>query len=136
MVDHGPAPAERHPSSGIQRTGVLQNFITRPTIVVGDYRYYDDPRGPGQFETNVLYHFDFIVDKLTSRRSNMRCDRSSNRCSLSQGANRRLSYSCTRDVENAPPAPTSLRTRQPWRQTREETNDEVHADDERAARDG
>jgi hypothetical protein len=120
MVDHGPAPAERHPSSGIQRTGFLQNFITRPNIVVGDYKYYDGPHS----------------DKLTSRRSNVRCDRSSYRGSLSQGANRRLSYSCTRDVENAPPAPTSLRTRQPWRQTREETNDEVHADDERAARDG
>jgi virginiamycin A acetyltransferase len=64
MVDHGPAPTERHPISGIQRTGFLRNFITRPNIVVGDYTYYDDPRGPEQFETNVLYHFDFIGDKL------------------------------------------------------------------------
>jgi virginiamycin A acetyltransferase len=31
---------------------------------VGDYTYYDDPRGPERFEDNVLYHFDFIGDRL------------------------------------------------------------------------
>jgi virginiamycin A acetyltransferase len=61
---HGPDPATRHPISGAPRTGFLKNFITRPSILVGDYTYYDDPAGPERFEQNVLYHFDFIGDRL------------------------------------------------------------------------
>lgn len=49
---------------GADRLGFLKNFITRPTIEVGDYTYYDDPRGVERFEENVLYHFDFIGDRL------------------------------------------------------------------------
>jgi len=64
MLTQGPPPADRHPIVGIQRTGFLRNFITRPNIVVGDYTYYDDPRGPECFEENVLYHFEFTGDKL------------------------------------------------------------------------
>lgn len=60
----GPSPDTRHPIAGITRTGFLKPFITRPNIVVGDYTYYDDPGGPGCFEANVLYHFDFIGDRL------------------------------------------------------------------------
>ena len=63
MTD-GPAPDTRHPIAGVTRTGFLKPFITRPNIVVGDYTYYDDPGGPGQFEQNVLYHFDFVGDRL------------------------------------------------------------------------
>ena len=61
---HGPDPKTRHPIQGVLRTGFLNNFITRPNIEVGDYSYYDDPNGPEQFEKNVLYHFDFIGDRL------------------------------------------------------------------------
>lgn len=61
----GSDPAERFPfGAAILRTGFLKNFITRPNIEVGDYTYYDDPAGPQQFEEHVLYHFDFIGDKL------------------------------------------------------------------------
>jgi virginiamycin A acetyltransferase len=60
----GPSPDTRHPIAGVTRTGFLKPFITRPNIVVGDYTYYDDPGGPGCFEANVLYHFDFIGDRL------------------------------------------------------------------------
>lgn len=42
----------------------LKNIITRPNIVVGDYTYYDDFNDPLNFEKNVLYHFDFVGDKL------------------------------------------------------------------------
>ncbi len=63
-MPHGPSPDTRHPIPGVTRTGFLRPFITRPTIVVGDYTYYDDPRGPAHFEDNVLYHFDFIGDRL------------------------------------------------------------------------
>ncbi|MFL5560215.1 MAG: CatB-related O-acetyltransferase [Gemmatimonadaceae bacterium] len=61
---NGPSPATRRPITGVARTGFLKNFITRPNIVVGDYTYYDDPRGPEHFESNVLYHFDFVGDRL------------------------------------------------------------------------
>ncbi len=64
MPATGPSPEQRHPIPGVERTGFLKHYITRPTIVVGDYTYYDDPRGPAQFEQNVLYHFDFTGDKL------------------------------------------------------------------------
>ena len=49
---------------GFPQVGFLKNFITRDTILVGDYTYYDDPDGPARFQDNVLYHFPFIGDKL------------------------------------------------------------------------
>ncbi len=61
---HGPSPETRHPIQGADRVGFLKNFITRPNIEVGDYTYYDDPKGVERFEENVLYHFDFIGDRL------------------------------------------------------------------------
>lgn len=64
LMSHGPSPDTRHPIPGVTRTAFLKPFITRPNIVVGDYTYYDDPRGPEQFEQNVLYHFEFNGDRL------------------------------------------------------------------------
>lgn len=61
---HGPSPLTRHPIDGVERVGFLKAFVTRPTIEVGDYTYYDDPAGVDRFEENVLYHFDFIGDRL------------------------------------------------------------------------
>lgn len=61
---HGPSPALRHPIEGATRVGFLKNFVTRPNIEVGDYTYYDDPLGVERFEENVLYHFDFVGDRL------------------------------------------------------------------------
>ncbi|MFN8580653.1 MAG: CatB-related O-acetyltransferase [Gemmatimonadaceae bacterium] len=60
----GPSPDLRHPIPGVTRTGFLKAFITRPNIIVGDFTYYDDPRGPEAFEDNVLYHFEFNRDRL------------------------------------------------------------------------
>jgi virginiamycin A acetyltransferase len=60
----GPSPSARHPIAGVQRLGFLRNFVTRSSIEVGEYTYYDDPRGPERFEENVLYHFDFVGDRL------------------------------------------------------------------------
>lgn len=61
---HGPSPDLRFPIDGVTRTAFLKPFITRKNIEVGDYTYYDDPAGPERFEENVLYHFDFIGDRL------------------------------------------------------------------------
>jgi virginiamycin A acetyltransferase len=63
---YGPDPNEPHPllGAGRERLGFLANFITSPLIEVGDFTYYDDPEGPAAFERHVLYHFDFIGDRL------------------------------------------------------------------------
>jgi len=60
----GPSPDARFPLDGVERLGFLKNFITRSNIEVGDFTYYDDPSGVERFEENVLYHFDFIGDRL------------------------------------------------------------------------
>jgi virginiamycin A acetyltransferase len=64
MTADGPSPDTRHPIAGVTRTGFLKPFITRPNIIVGDYTYYDDPAGAERFEEHVLYHFDFVGDRL------------------------------------------------------------------------
>lgn len=53
-----------HPIDGVDQICYLKNVIKNPNIEVGDYTYYDDPEGSENFEKNVLYHFDFIGDKL------------------------------------------------------------------------
>lgn len=61
----GPDPAVRHPFNGEAHTVFLKSVITRPTISVGDYTYYHDPDHAADFENrNVLYHFDFVGDRL------------------------------------------------------------------------
>ncbi len=61
---NGPNPDKKAPMAGFPQVGYLKNFITSENIIVGDYTYYDDPDGPERFESNVLYHFPFIGDKL------------------------------------------------------------------------
>lgn len=63
-MTHGPPPDTRCPIPGVERTVFLKAVVTNPAIIVGDYTYYDDPDDPGGFERNVLYHFDFIGDRL------------------------------------------------------------------------
>ncbi len=60
----GPDPNDREPMKGFPQVGFLKNYITRENIIVGDYTYYDDPKGPERFEENVLYHFPVIGDRL------------------------------------------------------------------------
>jgi len=61
---NGPSPDTLFPIPGIERVCYLKNIIKNPNIVVGDYTYYDDFENAENFEKNVLYHFDFIGDKL------------------------------------------------------------------------
>lgn len=61
----GPDPANPYPIPTQPRVGFLKALVTRPSIEVGDYSYYDDPGGPEHFQDqNVLYHFDFLGDRL------------------------------------------------------------------------
>jgi virginiamycin A acetyltransferase len=61
---NGPDPAVVFPVEHHQKLVFLKNIITRKNIEVGDFTYYDDFDDPLGFEKNVLYHFDFIGDKL------------------------------------------------------------------------
>jgi virginiamycin A acetyltransferase len=61
---NGPNPAVVLPVEHHQKLVFLKNIITRKNIEVGDFTYYDDFEDPLLFERNVLYHFDFIGDKL------------------------------------------------------------------------
>ena len=60
MID----PNKRYPLNSTKRLCFLKNIIDEPNIIVGDYTYYDDPEDVANFNKNVLYHFDFIGDKL------------------------------------------------------------------------
>jgi virginiamycin A acetyltransferase len=61
---YGPQANEIHPLKGFDQVCFIKNTITNPNIVVGDYSYYDDPINSEDFESNVLYHYPFIGDKL------------------------------------------------------------------------
>ncbi len=63
-MNTGPSPDLKHPLPAHTRLVFLKNIITNPNIIVGDYTYYDDFENPEKFEQNVLYHFDFVGDKL------------------------------------------------------------------------
>lgn len=60
-----PDPASAHPVAAFPRIGFLKPIVRSPLIEVGDFSYYDDPDGPEHFEEKcVLYHYDFIGDRL------------------------------------------------------------------------
>ncbi|MCB1496655.1 MAG: CatB-related O-acetyltransferase [Bauldia sp.] len=62
---NGPDPRERYPMPDFPRVGFLKPLVDRPNIEIGDYTYYDDPAGPDSFADKcVLYHYDFIGDRL------------------------------------------------------------------------
>ncbi len=60
----GADPKSKHPMKGFPQVCFIQNTVSNPNIVVGDYTYYDDLEDSENFERNVLYHFPFIGDKL------------------------------------------------------------------------
>ena len=64
MPYQGPDATMVYPLELHNKLVFLRNIITRPNIEVGDYTYYDDHDDPYNFEKNVLYHFDFLGDKL------------------------------------------------------------------------
>jgi virginiamycin A acetyltransferase len=55
---------DKHPMKEFPQICFIQNTVSNPNIIVGDYTYYDDPEDSEDFERNVLYHFPFIGDRL------------------------------------------------------------------------
>jgi virginiamycin A acetyltransferase len=60
----GADPKDKHPMKGFPQICFIQNTVSNPNIIIGDYTYYDDPEDSEDFERNVLYHFPFIGDRL------------------------------------------------------------------------
>jgi virginiamycin A acetyltransferase len=61
---NGPDPGTTSPRESYKNLIFLKNVIISKNIEIGDFTYYDDQNDPLSFEKNVLYHFDFIGDKL------------------------------------------------------------------------
>lgn len=60
----GPDPDLLHPLPQHPRVVFLKNLALPPNVEVGAYSYYDDPAGPDAFLRNLLYHFEFLGDRL------------------------------------------------------------------------
>jgi virginiamycin A acetyltransferase len=60
----GPDKNDPFPLAHHHKLCFLKNIVTNPSIIVGDYTYYDDFEDVYNFEKNVKYHFDFIGDQL------------------------------------------------------------------------
>lgn len=67
----------------------LKNIVQNPNIVVGDYTYYHDFEDPESFEKNVLYHFDFVGDRLVIGKF---CSIASNVRFIMNGGNHRTDW--------------------------------------------
>jgi virginiamycin A acetyltransferase len=63
-LSHGPDPRDKHPLLGFPQVCFIRNTVRNPNIEIGEYTYYDDPEDSEDFERNVLYHYDFVGDKL------------------------------------------------------------------------
>jgi virginiamycin A acetyltransferase len=61
---YGADPKDKHPMKGFPQICFIQNTVSNPNIIIGDYTYYDDPEDSEDFERNVLYHFSFVGDQL------------------------------------------------------------------------
>jgi virginiamycin A acetyltransferase len=62
-----PDPNFPYPLKDYKDLCFLKSIINNPNIIIGDYTYYDaghDNIASKDFEKNVIYHFDFIGDKL------------------------------------------------------------------------
>lgn len=85
---NAPSPNSRHPLGHTDRVVFLKTVVSGDHISVGDYSYYDDPVAPEKFqENNVLYHFDFVGDRLDIGKF---CALASGTTFIMNGANHRL----------------------------------------------
>ncbi|EAZ93123.1 CatB-related O-acetyltransferase [Crocosphaera chwakensis] len=87
-----PDPNTVYPLKNYHRLCFLKNIIKNPNVIVGDFTYYDDLENPHNFEKNVLYHFDFIGDKLIIGKF---CAIASDVKFIMNGGNHPLSYFTT-----------------------------------------
>lgn len=83
-----PSPDQVHPLEATDRVVFLKNVVSGDFVEIGDYTYYDDPVAPEKFqENNILYHFDFVGDRL---QIGSYCALASGTTFIMNGANHRL----------------------------------------------
>ncbi len=85
---YGPNKNEKFPNKNISSVCFIKNAITRTNIEVGDYTYYDDVDGADKFEEHVIYHYEFLGDKLIIGKF---CQIASGIKIIMNGANHRMS---------------------------------------------
>ena len=85
---YGPNKNEKFPNKNISSVCFIKNAITRTNIEVGDYTYYDDVDGADKFEEHVIYHYEFLGDKLIIGKF---CQIASGVMIIMNGANHRMS---------------------------------------------
>jgi virginiamycin A acetyltransferase len=56
---YGVNPKDKHPMKRFPQVCFIQNTVSGPNIIIGDYINYDDPEGSGNFERN--FHPDSRV---------------------------------------------------------------------------
>lgn len=59
-----PDPNVTFPMGKEHNVVFIKNVIKNPNIIIGDYTYYHGFKDAENFEDRILYHFDFIGDKL------------------------------------------------------------------------
>jgi len=60
-----PDPSALHPLPEFPRVMFVRNLPDLPeNVEIGEYTYYDDPDGPEAFRRNILYHYQFLGDRL------------------------------------------------------------------------
>ena len=65
VAPQSPDPSALHPIPEFPRVMFVRNLPELPANVeIGEYTYYDDPDGPEAFRRNVLYHYEFLGDRL------------------------------------------------------------------------
>ncbi|MCQ2752183.1 MAG: Vat family streptogramin A O-acetyltransferase [Coriobacteriales bacterium] len=64
MKQLGPDPNIVIPNKDIPSVCFIKNVVKNPNIIIGDYTYYDDPKGAENFEDHVTHFYPFIGDKL------------------------------------------------------------------------
>lgn len=64
MFENIPDPNRLYPLPEHKRVMFIKNADLPDNMCIGDYSYYDDPRGIEGFKENILYHFDFTGDRL------------------------------------------------------------------------
>ena len=64
MSTDGPDPASVHPMAGFPQVCFVRNTVASPNVEIGEYTYFDDPEDSTDFGRNILYHFDFVGDRL------------------------------------------------------------------------
>jgi virginiamycin A acetyltransferase len=48
---------------GFPQICFIQNTVSNPNIIIGDYTYYNDPEDSENFERKVLNDFPFVGDR-------------------------------------------------------------------------